>query len=228
MIDQPEGPLDLHPCLGRKAGSFQTDRIDPGNQTRTVGGNEWGDILVESLPSPDHAEASDTDELMEDGTASENGAFLDLDMPGQQAVVGDHDLVGDRRVMTHVRADHQEVPVADNRVRAFGRAPVNRDVLTEGIVVTDHNATAGPGLEGEILRFGTDDGAISDSVPLPQGHDSVQDGPRQDPASGTDPDTRSDDHSGAHLDIGGEDCVGINEGGGVNGWHLGQIMKDDG
>ena len=93
---------------------------------------------------------------MNAGMASERGAVADLNVPAQQNVVNQGNLVADRAVVGHVTADQQEALLADNG-RGIGRgSPMDGDIFPQDGSTPD--ATSGR-LTAifQILRLMADD-----------------------------------------------------------------------
>jgi hypothetical protein len=94
-----------------------------------------------------------------DNVAREEHTLLHLDVAGDQRGVADDDVVADTTVMRNVAIHHQEAVFADRRGAAFFRGPMDRGVLAKHGSIADDYA-AGRAIEGEVLRFVTDDSAV--------------------------------------------------------------------
>src|SRR4029450_263976 len=85
-------------------------------------------------------------------------------MSGKQTIVRDHDIVSDKAIMTDVRSAHQKILVANCCGAAIGTATVDGAVLADNIVVPDFNFGFSFWRKRDILRWHTDDHAVSDEI----------------------------------------------------------------
>src|SRR6266576_2424290 len=85
-------------------------------------------------------------------------------MSGQQTIVRDHDIVSDEAIVTNVRSAHQKILVANFRGAAVGAAAMNRAVLADNIVVADFDLRLSFQRKRNILRWHSDDRAVSDEI----------------------------------------------------------------
>src|SRR5437588_117612 len=86
--------------------------------------------------------------------AAPNFIVADMDMTAEQTIVGDDYVVPDFAVVSDMRADHEKILVADFGYTVFGTAAMNRAMLANDIVVSDHDIGLAVGGEGKVLRRG--------------------------------------------------------------------------
>ena len=81
---------------------------------------------------------ADFAELVHQGVATENRPVAHADMAGQRHVVDQHSVVADDTVVAYMHRRHQQVVVADRRLRAIlYRTAMNGDTLANDIVIAD-------------------------------------------------------------------------------------------
>ena len=88
---------------------------------------------------------------MDDDTAREKRAVLDLDVSGERAVVADDDVRAEPAIVRHVRPDHDVVIIAQNCDGLRRRAPADARVLAKDVAAADPEVRA---LAGEVPVFG--------------------------------------------------------------------------
>ena len=153
---------------------------------------------------------------MKDRASPENHIVADLDIAGQQAVIGDHGAVSDIAVVTEMSPGHQHVVIADACGRPLGGSPVNGDIFPEDVVITYNHPAPRLGAMSEILRRGTDDGTIADQIPRPQSNMTREDGAGLDGAVVADDHIRFDDGTGTDGDTLAKRCPGVDNCSGVD------------
>ncbi len=137
-------------------------------------------------------------------------------MTGERALVGHDHATADLRVMSHMRAGHEEAVVPDTgyAAAAFG-AGIHRDALADATARADHEPRVfAPILE--ILRHLAD---AREGVDLGLRADFRISGDHRvalDDCAGTDPDLASDHAERAHPHAVGQFRAGLDDGGGVN------------
>ena len=156
---------------------------------------------------------------MKNRTPAKNGSILHLDMPRQEAIVGDHDPVSHHGIMAHVHPYHQEVVVPHLGCPFLPCGTVDSDIFPDDIVIPDLHVTSGVRLEGEILGIRAQDGTVSHGISLTHPDMTRDHGPGLNPATCSDHCPSPDQNSGPHLDIRGQLGGGINEGGGMDDGH---------
>src|SRR5436190_11102566 len=85
-------------------------------------------------------------------------------MSGQQTIVRNDDVVSDEAIVTDVRSAHQKILVANCCGAVVGAASVDRAVLADNIVVPDFHFRPSFWRKRNILRWHTDDRAVSDEI----------------------------------------------------------------
>ena len=85
-------------------------------------------------------------------------------MPGQETIVRDDDIVSDEAIVTEVCSAHQKILVSDCCGAVLGAAAVDRAVLADNIVVADFDFRLSFWRKRNILRWDTDNGAVSDEI----------------------------------------------------------------
>src|SRR2546425_2108428 len=85
-------------------------------------------------------------------------------MPAQGSAVGQHNVVANQAVMSHVRIDHEKVLVADTCHHPAAAGPrVERGELANDVVVADGEDTV-LALVLLVLRDGADTGELKNAV----------------------------------------------------------------
>jgi hypothetical protein len=82
----------------------------------------------------------------------------------QQTVVRNDYVVSDEAIVTDVRSAHQEIPVTNFCSAPIGAASVDRAVLTDNVVVPNFNFGFSFRRKRNILRWRTNDRAMSDKI----------------------------------------------------------------
>src|SRR4029077_2827400 len=85
-------------------------------------------------------------------------------MSGQQTIIRNDDVVSDEAIVTDVRSAHQKILVANFRGAAIGATAMNRAVLADNIVVSYLDFRLSFQRKRNILRWHTDDRAVSDEI----------------------------------------------------------------
>src|ERR1700691_814048 len=199
--------------LAREAATLQPDDVET-RQTRAIAPHRaiGDDVALDPGDAADHGMAADAHELVHRAQAAEHGVILDADMAGQGRVVGHDDVIADDAVMRHMRADHEQTPVAHlGHHAAAAGAGVHGHLFADDVVAADNQARI-LALVFQILRLMADGGEREDTPAFaharPSGDDDMREqldilaqlGLRTHDAIGTDLDRRGD--AGSRLDDG--------------------------
>src|SRR5438128_10548675 len=96
-------------------------------------------------------------------------------MPAQGSAVGQHNVVANQAVMSHVRIDHEKVLVADTcHHPAAAGSRIERGELANDVVVADGEETV-LALVLLVLRDGADTGELKNAVLTPEGRATLDD-----------------------------------------------------
>ena len=154
---------------------------------------------------------------MKDGSSTQHDIIPHLDIPGQQAVIGNDGAISDAAVVSQMDSSHQHVVIAHPRRRAFGGSSVDRDIFPDDIVVSDDHLTYHGVVVGEILRCGTDHGAVTNEISISEGDPIRQDDARLDGAVIPNANPFLNNGKGADNNIFSKDGLGAHKCGGMNG-----------
>jgi hypothetical protein len=157
---------------------------------------------------------------MKNGGAADKDAISDLHVSGHEDVVGQNDVIPEPDIVREMRPGHEKAAVANHGFAVFVRAPMNRGVFANTIIVADDYAASHLGLERKILRIPTDQRAMSDRVILSHHDLPPDDRMRVEHAPFADHRRPFDDHVGADRDVVRESGIGMNNGGRMNRAHV--------
>ncbi|GJL83546.1 MAG: hypothetical protein DHS20C01_31800 [marine bacterium B5-7] len=82
----------------------------------------------------------------------QNGMVVNINETGKNRVVGHGYAISDYAIMSNMTVDHEQIVVTDQSGFAFSAA-MHRAELTEGIRVSDGNASTVVPVDPDILRF---------------------------------------------------------------------------
>ena len=116
-------------------------------------------IRADACAALDEREAADVAALVHNGVAGDDDALVNLHIAGHGDAVAQHTLALDVRVMSYMALGHDEAVVADARAAAWRDAAVDYHLLADYVVVA-YVAVCLIALPAEVLRVGTDDGAL--------------------------------------------------------------------
>ena len=126
-----------------------------------------------------HDDPSDPDALVKARPAADERAVVDSNMPGEQTVIHDDHAVPNLAIVPDVSADHEEIPIAENRGASFRGAAMDGAMLANHVGIADLNSAFDLRLKAEVLRRTSDDRAVPDkiirrpSAPLPQSRRAI-------------------------------------------------------
>ena len=127
-------------------------------------------------------------------------------MPAQGSAVGQHNVIANLAVMSHMRIDHEKVLVADTCYHPTAAGPgVERGELANDVVVADGEDTV-LALVLLILRDGADAGELKNAVLTADGGATFDDRVRSNLGVLADPHLRTNHRVGANLHAAIEFC----------------------
>jgi hypothetical protein len=86
-------------------------------------------------------QSANGDVVMNRHSTRKSHLILNVDVAAQQGAVGQDDVIAQLAVVRNVNPGHEEVAVADRgQALIFGGAPIDRNMLSDHIVVADHQA----------------------------------------------------------------------------------------
>ena len=187
---------------------------------RITTGNDVGRHVVrEGRTCLNQREVSGTGVGILDGTRGEDDTIADLAVAGDLRTIAEHAVVAHHRIVADMGSFEQEVMAADLRHAVAVGTSVDDDILADDVVVADLHIRLGA-TEAEVLRQGSDDGALMDLVALTDAR-AVADGDEgEDDAVVTDLHVVLDIHEGEYLTVVADLRLGRNLGFGRNFVHF--------
>ena len=88
----------------------------------------------------DHGQSADAHKLMNAAHAAEYRLIFDFHVAAQADRVGNHDLVTQDAVVSHMGVGHDQVVVAQLGDGAFVGSPMNCDILADDVAASDDDA----------------------------------------------------------------------------------------
>ncbi len=124
---------------------------------------------------------------------------VNVDMAGQQGVIGDNDVIAQLAVVGNMAAGHKEIMTADpGKSILFFRGPIDSDALADDVVIADDDFGIAAAI-AYVLGIAADDGPGIDMVVTSDGNVSHQGNAVFQPGSATDGDVRPHDAVGAYF-----------------------------
>ena len=120
-------------------------------------------------------------------------------MAAEQAVVGQNVAVAHYGVVTDMASGHEIVVVADFRRSVFLTAPVDGDVFSNLVAVTDSHTARSGGIKLEVLGRATDHRAVTDFTIIPDLGAAEHLGVALDHAAVSDPGPRFNDGEASNF-----------------------------
>ena len=109
---------------------------------------------------------ADPRELVDARQSADDGKVLHMDVAGQIGRVGHDDVIPQLAVVGDVAVGHQQIVIADEGDPDVGGGrPVDRDILPDRVVVSDHDPRCLPPVF-QILGGAADGGELGDAASL--------------------------------------------------------------
>lgn len=138
LIDKAIGVVDVLDQFVRKSMTAQAYEVDAGILDGFSSGDDVGrDVFAETTSALYHDKTADMAELMHQHIGADNGVVIDNDFPAHLGGISDNASVSDDHVMCYVNAFHQQIVVADDSSTFRRCAAIDRDVLTDPVIVPD-------------------------------------------------------------------------------------------
>src|SRR5581483_7357949 len=213
-----EGVVDLANTFAAETAAFQTDGIHPVGM-----GVARGDRLGERKYVFGHNRAAtyismrpNRSELMYGRKSSNRGPLRNVDMPGERGSVCHDYMVANKAVMRHMGIRHDQDVIANARYPTTrGRAPMQSDELANHIVIPDLEPGSFTGIL-QVLWRQSDRSKRKNSIIVPKSGGAFKHDVRHQLAVLAHLYVRSNDAVGANPARGGDSCLGINNGSGMN------------
>ena len=185
--------VDLGIVHHRRVGTAILHRITTSND---VGRH----VVREGRACLNQREVSGTGVGILNGTRGEDDTIADLAVAGNLRTITEHAVVAHHRIVADVGSFEQEVMATDLRHAVAVGTTVDDDILADDVVVADLHIRLSA-TEVEVLRQGSDDGALMDLVALTDAR-AVADGDEgEDDAVVTDLHVVLDIHEGEYLTV---------------------------
>lgn len=187
------------PIFRGEALTTQADDVQSGHAVDALGCAVVGDVFAEGTVTLNDAVVTDAQELMKYRASTNECIVPDMDVSGDEHRIGDDAMIAHHDIMAEVGPHHEEVVVTDGGVAAFFGAPVDGDVLTQGVVPADAD-TAFDGFRiTKVLGFLADDGTPSDAGSISDDGVANELRVRGDLAAWPDSDRSFDNHVGTDV-----------------------------
>ena len=96
--------------------------------------------------------------------------IVNVNVSGQERVVGDNDVVAQLAVVGHVAAGHEKIMVADSgKAVLFFRGPVDGNALADDVMIADDHFGVAASI-ADVLRFAADHSAGINVIVTADGH----------------------------------------------------------
>ena len=198
------------PCAPASDGVISFEPSIPGRAER-------GDVFCDRLVPPYHCEPTDPDELVIDGSTSQECVGADLDVSADQHAIGEDCLGSDDAVVSDVGATHNEGSIAN----AGGVLDSGVCCAVNGGALANNHLVAYDGigwicvigLEAKMLRIETDESRRADSASVADLGWPVNVGCSEDDRPGADGDCAGDDRVRADFNVIGKNGAGIDDSG---------------
>lgn len=215
-IEQIVGAFDIEAFPTADALAAHPNGIDATDNIDDEADGEGRYIFAPGCAAPDHAHFSNAQKLVKNSTPTEDDIIPDRDIARQEAVIGHDSAITNRDIVSEMHAAHQEVAIPNTGDRAFGGASMDRHILAESIVITDHHLTVDLASMVKILRRRANDGSIADKISGSEGDAVRENGMSLNGAVVAKSDSLVDNGIGANFDIlskdglGADKCCGMN------------------
>ena len=176
-------------------------------------------VVREGRTCLNQREVSGTGVGILNGTRGEDDTIADLAVAGNLRTIAEHAVVAHHRIVADVGSFEQEVMATDLRHAVAVGTTVDDDILADDVVVADLHIRLSA-TEVEVLRQGSDDGALMDLVALTDAR-AVADGDEgEDDTIVADHRIVLDIHEGEYLTVVADLRLGRNLGFGGNLVHF--------
>ena len=190
----------------RNIAAFETYPVGTEDSDFTIGdgGGEGHHVLRDHAIAADEGVTADAAELVDSAESTDGCPIVNLDMAGERDCVGEDGIATDQAIMRDMDIGHEPVAVTDagKRSTAFGAA-VDGDEFADGIAI------AHAGLRGLAFIFLVLGGDA-------HGGERIEEIVRADDGRAINVIVRHQAGAGTDFDIGTDDAVGANLGGGMN------------
>lgn len=178
--------LETADLRGREAGAPQSDTVEGTHRVGTVHDTKRRDVAAGAAQSTQQGQPPDMHELVHHAVRRHKHLILNLYISTQRGTIRDDHLIAHLAIMPHMGVVHEISVVADERRGPGLRAAVNLHVLSEDVPVADAQITLDMGVECEILRRITQNGAGMNHILGPDLCPAGQRDVRQDTRAWTD------------------------------------------
>ena len=150
----------------RESTTLESQTVHAAILDRVTGSlDEGGYILVNEGTALGDDMRADVNELQTSRLATKDDIVAHDDMTGEGGIVGQHTVVADDTIMSHMDIGHDKVAIAYNSLAAGGGAAVDGAAFADGIVVTNLDSGVFSG-ELKVLRYGGNDSTGEDATVL--------------------------------------------------------------
>ena len=146
---------------------LQNIGIDAVERCRFLGRNDIRrDVATKTATGLNHRPRADTAPLAHQDISAENDEVFQETISGNLAAIAEDATVGNHRVVGNMHPFVEEVPVSNLGLALRRSGTVHDDIFTEDVVVADKQQRI-PTFIFEILRFGTQDSMLENTVVCP-------------------------------------------------------------
>jgi hypothetical protein len=116
--------------------------------------------------------------LVENAAAADEDAAGDMDVSAKEGVIGNDHMVRDLDIVGQVRPGHQVIVIANTGGPALDGGAVDGAELADGVGIANDHLAGMIGRKRKMLRRGAEDGAMPDTVIVPEADPAREDGMR--------------------------------------------------
>src|SRR5581483_9822766 len=213
-----ESVVDLANTFAAETAAFQSDGVYPVGMG-VARGDRFGKrkyVFRDNGPTTYISMRANRSELMYGRKSSNRGPLRNVDMPGERGSVCHDYVIANKAVMRHMGIRHDQDVIANARYPSTrGRAPMQGYELANHIVIPDLEPSPFAGIL-QVLWRQSDGGKRKNPIVVPKSGGAFKHDVRHQLAVFAHLYVRSNDAVGANPARGGDSCLGINNGSGMN------------